>query len=215
MKIKFVFYILIFNQYFAQNCPEKINILPMYGEVQKCEEQIESDKIFISEMDKLFTSRKDAANDKIKSAWEYFYKKDYETSMKRFNQAWLLYPDLYEIYWGFANIRGNQGNSKEAKKYFDIAKEFNPTNSNFFVSSAMASSNIYLEEKNTKFLYDAISDLEEGLKIDSKNARLYYLLSVCNYYLNDIKTARKYLKKAENLDSDVVKKEYKEMLDSK
>lgn len=187
----------------------------MYGEVEKCKEQIESDNNFILEMDRLFPSRTDAANDRIKSAWEYFNRKDYETSMKRFNQAWLLNPNLYEIYWGFGSIIGNQGNSNAARKYFEIAKKFNPTDSNFYVASSMASARTYLKENDTKYLYDSISDLEKGLKIDAKNARLYYLLSTSNFYLNNIELAKKYLKEAENIDPNAVKKDFKEMLDSK
>jgi len=189
----------------------------MYGKVEKCKEQIEIDTEFIQEMDKLYPNRKDAAIDKIKTGWNYFYNNDYDTSMKRFNQAWLLNPNLYEIYWGYGNLIAIKGNPKEAIKYFDIAKKYNPENSDFYVASALAYSDVFLKGNNTEneLLKKAIKDLESGLKIDPKNAKLYSMLSTTYFYLNNIKKAKEYLKKAESLDASTINNEYRKILESK
>lgn len=214
-KIFTIGFLVLFSLFYTQNCPEKINILPMYGEVTKCKEQLESDKEFLAEMDRFFPKRRDAMQDRIKSGWKYFYENDFETSMKRFNQAWLLSPESYEIYWGFGNIIAIKGKPKDALKYFDMAKKLNPTNSDFYVSSALAYSQIFLEEKNSKLLNSAIKDLEKGLKLNPKNGKLYSMLSTSYFYLNNIKEAKKYLVEAEKLDSSSINKEYKRILDSK
>lgn len=208
-------FLALFSLFYTQNCPEKINILPMYGEVTKCKEQLESDKEFLAEMDRFFPNRKDAMNDRIKSGWKYFYENNLDTSMKRFNQAWLLSPNSYEIYWGFGNIIAIKGRPKDAVKYFDMAKKFNPANSDFYVSSALAYSQIFLEEKNSKLLHIAIKDLENGLKLNPKNGKLYSMLSTSYFYLNNIKEAKKYLIEAEKLDPSSINKEYKTILNSK
>lgn len=44
------------------DCPDGINNLPMYGQVEKCNEQLESDKEFLKECDKQFNSRKKPLN---------------------------------------------------------------------------------------------------------------------------------------------------------
>ncbi|MCX8524293.1 hypothetical protein OF897_10260 [Chryseobacterium formosus] len=214
-KLSSILFLMIFNSAYTQNCLEKINILPMYGGVKKCKEQLDSDKEFLKEMDKLFPNRQKAMQERIKSAWKYFYENDLDTAMKRFNQAWLLDPKSYEIYWGFGNIVAMKGNPKQAVKYFDDAKKLIPSNSDFYVSSALAYSQMFLNEKNSSFLKIAIKDLEAGLKLNPKNGKLYSMLSTSYFYLNNIKEAKKYLKEAEKLEPSSINPEFKKILDSK
>ena len=49
--------------------------------------------------------------------WEYFYKGDADTAIKRFNQAWLFDPDNPQVWWGFGVIMGDRG-MKECKDNF-------------------------------------------------------------------------------------------------
>ncbi|WDF48099.1 hypothetical protein PQ459_06350 [Chryseobacterium sp. KACC 21268] len=208
-------FIILFFNCKSQDCPQGINVLPMYGNAKKCKEQLESDKEFLAEMDKKFDNRKDAAKSLIKSGWDYFYKNDYNTSMKRFNQAWLINKEIYEIYWGFGNLVAVQGNPENALKYFDLAKKYNPQNSDFYSSTAIAYAQIYLKNNNSELLRKAIKDLETGLKIDPKNAKLYSLLSTSYFYLNDMKNAKAYFKKADEIDSSVINQEYRKIINSK
>lgn len=217
MKTKFLtaIFINLFAMFYSQNCPEKINLLPMYGKVEKCKEQLQSDREFLVEMDKHFPNRTAAMNDRIKSGWKYFYENDLDTSMKRFNQAWLLNPQSYEIYWGFGNVVAMKGKPKDAIEYFDMAKKLNPSNSDFYVSSALAYSQIFLDEKNTSFLKIGIKDLEAGLKLNPKNGKLYSMLSTSYFYLNNIKEAKNYMKEAEKFEPSSINPEFKKILNSK
>jgi tetratricopeptide (TPR) repeat protein len=88
------------------DCPKDINTLPMYGHVKKCKEQLDSDKDFLTQCDKEFKNRKEAAQFHVDKGWEYFYKNQFETAMKRFNQAWLLDSLNADIFWGYGNILG-------------------------------------------------------------------------------------------------------------
>ncbi len=166
-------------------------------------------------MDSKFNNRKDASKSLVNTGWDYFYKKDYNTAMKRFNQAWLTYPELYETYWGFGNLIAVQGNPENAIKYFDLAKKYKPENSDFYSSTAIAYSQIFLKNNNVELLKKAIRDLEAGLKIDSKNAKLYSLMSTSYFYLNDIKKAKEYFKKADEIDGSVINEEYRKIISSK
>lgn len=62
----------------------------MYGYEKKCKEQIEADTFFLHESDKIDMDRKVACVHEIERAWEYFNTNNLDSSMKRFNQAWLL-----------------------------------------------------------------------------------------------------------------------------
>jgi tetratricopeptide (TPR) repeat protein len=193
-------------------CPEGINLLPMYGKKEKCQEQLDSDKEFLTEIDKMFKSREEAAKSYSSKGWDYFYKKDFETAMKRFNQAWLLNDKNYEIYWGFANIRGSQNQFEEAKDLFDLAKKLNPTNANFFISSASANTSLYNQNKNLDLFKTMISDYQKAVQIDPKNAQIYAKLAAAFLYLKDKEKATDYLKQAEELDPSVINPKLKKAI---
>lgn len=215
MKIKTffsLFLITFFFQYAYSQCPEGINLLPMYGEKIKCPEQVESDKKFLAEIDKIFKSRHEASKAFSSKAWEFFNRNDLQTAMKRFNQSWLLDNNNYESYWGFANIRGKQNQLEEAKKLFDLAKKLNPTNSNFFISSASTLGGLYNKTNNKSVLQNMIIDLEKAIKIDPENALAYAELAAAYMTLNDKIKAKENLKKAEKLNPSVVNPNLKKVL---
>ena len=71
-------------------CKEGINLLPMYGRVEKCQEQIESDQEFLKTYDDEGKDRSKISLEYVDTAWYYLHQEDYNTAMKRLNQAWLL-----------------------------------------------------------------------------------------------------------------------------
>lgn len=191
-----IFILLLFYNYnFAQDCPSHINTLPMYGNAKKCEAQIESDNQFIAQMDSLFENRTLAAQDRINSGWEYYNNKDYPTAIKRFNQAWLLKEDMYEIYWGYANIYAINGKFLEAFDFFKTAVEYHPNNANFYYSYALAHSQFYLQNKKKSSLQDAIQHLEKAIEIDDQNSNVYSLIANIYKELGDYNKMNKYLDK--------------------
>lgn len=109
----------------SQDCVDGINKLPMYGGVKKCKEQLEFDRKFIAEEDKLL-SRKESTAHFVKRGWEYLYAKKPDTAMMRFNQAWLLDSLNADIYWGFADLLGMQGKFKESLPFFERSIKLNP-----------------------------------------------------------------------------------------
>ena len=65
-----------------------------------------SNVVVLLESEKTFGDHKKASEYYVSKGWEYFYDNDDETSMKRFNQAWLLDNTNSQIYWGFGNLLG-------------------------------------------------------------------------------------------------------------
>lgn len=217
MKFKLLplFFVVFFLNCRGQDCQEKISLLPMYGGVEKCPEQLAIDKSFLASIDQVYPNRKEAARLLVERAWSFLYTKDYENAMKRFNQAWLLNPDSYEVYWGFGNLVAGSGKPKEAITYFEMAKQHNPTNSNFYTSSASAYFETFQADKKVENRDKGLADLEAGLKLDDKNPKIYFLLSVTYFHLDNIKKAKEYLAMAENIDSASVDPEFRKMLSSR
>jgi len=79
-----------------------------------------SDESYIAEVTK--TDKPDEAIKKlIQSGWEFVGKKEADTAMEKFNQAWLLDYENFNVYWGYAAVLGYQGNLDDSSIYFDKA----------------------------------------------------------------------------------------------
>ena len=104
------------------------NELPMYGHRTKTAAQKRADKKYISYMTRHFDSRAEAADSAAKAGWDFYYKGDRTTAIKRFNQAWLLDPENQLALWGFAGICQDRGQLDEAIEYFEMALRHGPAN---------------------------------------------------------------------------------------
>ena len=100
-----------------------INLLPMYGhpDIEKTEYQKKADERFIKTVTGSTGSREKAGKEFAGRGWYYLQQGDYATSMRRFNQSWLLAPDYYVPYWGFGVLLNRQNKGAEATQYFDKA----------------------------------------------------------------------------------------------
>lgn len=85
-------------------CKQGINLVPMYGNIQKCKAQLDSDKNFLELSDKHQPDRATAAIEMLDTGWYYIHQGDYDAAIKRVNQAWLLDSTNIAIYASFAVI---------------------------------------------------------------------------------------------------------------
>lgn len=102
-------------------CQEGINLLPMYGRVKKCNKQLESDKSFLSLSDENEPDRAKAAIQMMDTGWYYLHQGDYDTAMKRLNQAWLLDSTNVAVYASFAVVLDLTLKTDDAIKMLDIS----------------------------------------------------------------------------------------------
>jgi len=138
------------------------NKKPMYGEVQKNKEQIKLDEEFINTCLEQFGSLDSSVNVHIDLAWRYYYNNDLETSMKRFNQVWLLNPEIPDSYFGFASLMESNGNKNEAKRFYKIAKEKD------------------VNKARTQICYQRIADCKEQLGDINGTINAYTELTISN-----------------------------------
>jgi tetratricopeptide (TPR) repeat protein len=199
----------------TQDCPENINILPMYGKEKKCQEQIDIDQDFFKECDKIFKNRKEASSVYTKKAWGYFYKNDFDTAMKRFNQAWLLDSLNAETYWGFGNILGMQMKPEESLTYFNKSLKINPNNSNVWLGLGISHGQIFFKTKDQHQLEKTIEYLKKAIQLDSKNILAYAQLTGSYSYFMEKDSALKYLELTDKLDSNAINQEVREVLKEK
>ena len=198
-----------------EECPEGINLLPMYGEVKKCAQQIESDEEFIQLNDKNFANRRKASDYFVSKGWEFFYKNDDDTAMKRFNQAWLLDKTNPQIYWGFGNLLGRKKEFETSIKFFQKSIDIDSNNSKVYESLAVSYGQLYFKTKDAKFLNMRIASLKTAMRIDLENGRIVGEMANTYAILNQQDSLVKYIKITDKIDSSFVNPQVREMAESK
>ncbi len=96
-----------------------INYLPLFGNYEKTETHLVNDELFLSECDHEFPNRKEAGDFFNKMAWQYLGEGDKGTATYRFNLAYLLNPENFDIYWGLGVIEFQSGNYSNAIELMD------------------------------------------------------------------------------------------------
>ena len=198
-----------------RDCPEKINLLPMYGGLKKCDEQLKIDSDFILDCNKYFKNRKEATLYHINKGWDYFYKDELDSSMMRFNQAWLLDSTNADIFWGFGNILGKQQKFQESLIYFEKSIRLNPDNSNVWLCYATSYGQLFFQTKDISFLNKSIENLKKSVSIDKTNAFAYGQLAANYSYFMQKDSAEKYLEITDRLNPDAVNPEVRKILKNK
>ena len=196
------------------DCPKDINTLPMYGHVKKCKEQLDSDKDFLAQCEKQFKSRKEAAQFHVDKGWEYFYKNQFETAMKRFNQAWLLDSLNADIYWGYGNILGMKNRDfKQSLVFLEQSLKMNANNPRVWESASTSCGQLFYQTKDKRLLDKSIQYLKNSIKLEPNNARAYGQLTAAYSYFIQKDSARKYLKITDKLDPSAVNPEVRKILE--
>ena len=142
-----------------------INTIPMYGELKKNSSQLNSDKEFINSVVNEYGSRKIASGKYNQMAWNYFRMKDYATSMKRFNQAWLLDDTNARVYFGFATLLDVHEDYKSVLKYCDKSIRYKFNHNSIYHMAAKACLKLYDKTNDEAYLIKSISYLENDQKI--------------------------------------------------
>lgn len=147
-------------------CIEKINLLPLYGNVEKCSEQLDADKRFLSYCDSIYHSRSEASKAHVKMGWNYVEKNDRDTATKRFNQAWLLDSLNSDAYWGLGIIQGSKQLYEDAEKLFQKSLSLNAKNERVWYCLAVNNKQKYANNDSEEYKKKRIQYLEKALEIN-------------------------------------------------
>jgi tetratricopeptide (TPR) repeat protein len=191
------------------------NLIPEYGRQKKCQDLIDTDNKFLETCDANFENRKEASEYHIQRGWDFFYKNQLDTSMMRFNQAWLLDSTNADIYWGFGNILGRQQKFKESLTYFEKSVAINGKNSKVWQCYATSYGQLYFQTKDISLLYKAIDNLMKSISLDPTNGEAYGQLTACYTSFTQQDSAKKYLEITDRLDPKAINPEVRRILNEK
>lgn len=196
------------------------NTLPMYGGVSKNAAQLEADRKFIEDMIKQTGSREKAAERAVQLGWQYFYKGDRATAMKRFNQAWLLVPENPDAFWGFGAVAGSQGKFDESIKFFERSFTLAPRNSRMLVDFAFSliwkgRSGSRSEAERDAAFARAHGLLNEAEKLEPSYPILYANRAILCFFQADYAAAWRNVDRAQALEPKAVQAAFLQDLSSR
>jgi len=99
--------------------------LPMFGQpkIARPENLKKADEAFIRDSALRFGNRNAGSNALAAQGWTALHAKQPEVALQRFNQAWLLNPKNFRVFWGFGAIMSERGRLMEALEYLEAARE--------------------------------------------------------------------------------------------
>ena len=99
--------------------------LPMFGQpkIARPENLKKADEEFIRDSTLRFGSRAAGSNALAAQGWTAIRTQQSDAAMQRFNQAWLLNPKNYRVFWGFGALMSEGGKLPEALEYLETARE--------------------------------------------------------------------------------------------
>jgi tetratricopeptide (TPR) repeat protein len=104
---------------------ESSETLPMFGQpkISRPDSLKKADEEFIRDNTLRFGNRTAASNAFATQGWTAIRAKQPNAAMQRFNQAWLLNPKNYRVFWGFGALLSERGRLKDALEHLETARE--------------------------------------------------------------------------------------------
>jgi tetratricopeptide (TPR) repeat protein len=199
-------------QQWKEEAANEINLQPEYGHVTKNKELIEIDNKFIESELKISGTHRKASEEQVKLGFDYLYRGDIKTAMRRFNQAWLLDPKNENAYWGYGAVYFTFNDYDEALKQLEKGLSINPSSSNILTDIATINVSFYMTKGNPDYLNKAIGLFIQSYKIDPHNQNTLFKLSAAYYYKNDCVNAWKYYNECMRLGGQQISPGYADAL---
>lgn len=158
---------------------EPDNTKPMYGNIEKEGRYKDIDNEFITTVVKQFGSKDSACKVYVNFAWRQLFSNDRITSIKRFNQAWMLNPKNCDVYFGFYAYEMLENKQPEAEKYFAIGQTFDVNNIGALKSIDLLTT-LYARQNQNKKVFELCFKM---IKLDSTFLEPYRTLGY--YYALD------------------------------
>ncbi len=185
-------------------CPEGINLLPIYGNAKKCQQQLDADKKFMEYCLNEFGNLKNASREHASMAWTYLNNGDTDTAMKRFNQAWLLDSLNATAFWGFGCIEGRRGKTDEAIELLKKSIKLDPNITFVWQDLGFTYYTKFQEKFDITYLNLTVENLKKAVQVSPQNEEAYRLLTLAYSHYNQKDSMNKYLKITDKLNPKLI-----------
>jgi tetratricopeptide (TPR) repeat protein len=194
-----------------------INLIPMYGypHIEKTEMQKAADKLFIEMVTKGSESREEASMRFARQAWLAYKAGDRAQAMRRFNQAWLLFPENYLVHWGFGALLYDLKKFDASVDHYDraVAAIGDEEDKSKLLTDAARSYSILGLRLHSDELFERANSLyEKAMLLNPEYERVYVYWSQSLYLERDYAKAWEVIKKSRSLGGVELPVEFLEAL---
>jgi len=199
-------------QQFIADAKTDMNLQPEYGGMPKTKEMKTADNAFIALALKADTTPQNASQHLIRLGFSYLYSGDFETAMKRFNQAWLLNPKNENAFWGYGAVYGSFNDYAAANSQLDKGLAINPNSSVILTDKATLFFVQFQQDQDQSKLNTALGLLNKSYAIDATNVSTAYKLSICYFLDKDCINAWKFYDACQKLGGQPIAENYTDAL---
>ncbi len=185
--------------------PTAINEIPMYGKAEFTEGQKDANERFIQAMLADGFTRQTGSMDAVKKGFAYLKRGDFSTSMKRFNQGWLLDADNPEVYSGYGVWYAKQDDYEHAVAMFELGLEKDPRHKSNLHDLGLSYNHWGVQLKYSRpslakeYFLKAVEPLEKAIALYPDWGPPYVTISASYMQLEDFSMAVVYAEKAQAL----------------
>ncbi len=201
------FLFIVSQQSFAETTDKQ---LPMYGGVDRSQtpDYVTQDNELIAKATHTFGTREHASEGYVERGFDLYSNNEFEQSMNRFNQAWLLNPENPYPYLGFALLLNQKNKSCDAYAMFKLANEKGINESGFLADYAYTTSQCALlkNDLERKELFKLSNHLHEEATQTSNQRQLAYVYHswAKSYFLQkDFTATKEMIKQCKNLGGTI------------
>lgn len=190
-----VIFVLVITVCPAWATERPMNELPMYG----------------GKHDPVVPTNKNFSRSAAELGWKYYYAGDFDTAIKRFNQAWMFDRQSTDAFWGFGLVMGQRAekedqehNLRESIKYLAMANSSSPRNGKIMVDLAFSYTLLgaFLIEKKESAkgeFAEAKSLYEQAAKLEPQYPLVYANWGLLEFFSGHYPAAQHLLRKAKDL----------------
>jgi len=153
--------------------PTGMNEIPMYGNAKFTEKQKEANDKFLQDMLTSGYTNESGSNEVVKTGFRYLNRGDFSTSIKRFNQGWLLNPENPEVYSGFGIWYGKQQEYEKAVEMLSIGLQKDPKHKFILHDIGYTYNMLGIESKNSGLTSNATEYFAKAIEYLLKDIELY------------------------------------------
>jgi hypothetical protein len=182
----------------------------MYGGENRSKnpEFIAMDNSLIANATRTFGTREHASEGYVERGFDHYARDEFDKSMQRFNEAWLLNQENPYVYLGFALLLNKKKQSCEASNMFKLANEKGLKESGFLADYAYTASQCaLLKEDNKRQELFNISNNLYNAAIQTSNQKLlayvYHSWAKSYYLQKDLLKSQEMIEQSKNLGGTI------------
>jgi tetratricopeptide (TPR) repeat protein len=182
----------------------RIDNIPMYGQpdLERPEILKKADEDFIKKAASGFGSREEASKAWYTQGDRFLREGNLDYGMRRYNQSWLLNPNNYQPYWGFARVMLELDKVDEAIKYLEKAEALiNDPYQEVALLADIGSAYTYKGKQTPSFFTKANEKFEESVELDATYPNSWRRWAFSLYEQGDYHGAWEKVNKAEALNA--------------